>query len=168
MSQVLNFALFYYHWWPNLILTLASVTIQCVMRQILLREQSIENNSLYAIFIILLTLWIGASVWLVHLAVTKIGLAIVNYKILDLGNKELLNNLDQALVILDGETREEIFVNTSTAKLNFPQESNNSIQNSIHQSDFVKLTLSDAENLFARVDLDLFKNATADSKAICQ
>ena len=63
-------------------------------RTIFYEKPLMKNDSLYAIFVLLLTIWITVNIWLVHLVVTKIGLAIVNSKVLNIGNSELLNNLD--------------------------------------------------------------------------
>lgn len=46
------------------------------------------------IILLLSLVWLGISLWLIHLVVTSVGMSLVNAQILNEGNEQLLNNSD--------------------------------------------------------------------------
>ena len=85
---------------------------------------------------------------------TKIGLTLIESLVKHSGDKQLLNNLDHGLLILDSTTKQKLFSNQALIK---SQAEGDSINNSgfIFQDYQLNGLLTD-DKLFARLDLELF------------
>ena len=69
------------------------------------------------IILLLSLVWLGISLWLIHLVVTSVGMTLVNAQILNEGNEQLLNNSDQGILIFDQISEELMFANKAVSKL---------------------------------------------------
>ena len=69
------------------------------------------------IILLLSLVWLGISLWLIHLVVTSVGMTLVNAQILNEGNEQLLNNSDQGILIFDQHSEELMFANKAVSKL---------------------------------------------------
>ena len=97
-----DYLLFYFDFWPCLILGILEILAYFVTRQIF-HEESMSDNSI--ILVQNLVQWVLFTI-VPHAIITKIGLIYVASDFVREGQEDLLNNLEEGLIIFDQNSKE--------------------------------------------------------------
>lgn len=104
ISLILSFILGYFYWTPTLIYCLLASALWHLNHS-LLYEESLDHTM--AIFVSV-TLWFSINIFVIHLVITWVGKLFAKAQVLKSGNDNILDNLEEGVVILDGSDKSEI------------------------------------------------------------
>lgn len=92
---------------------------------------------------------------IVHAIVSFVGMLYVEASILRNGNEKLLNDLKEAVIIIDQETGLVLFVNQAAKKFNIRKNKNLEVNFTKNTDEKI---FDKKEELFAYVDMDIFRS----------
>ena len=92
---------------------------------------------------------------IVHAIVSFVGMLYVEASILRNGNEKLLNDLKEAVIIIDQETGLVLFVNHAAKRFNIRKNKNLEVNFSKNTDESI---FDKKQELFAYVDMDIFRN----------
>ena len=110
LTQQVIFWLSYFSFWRDLVFAILSLIpfIVCCF------TLHLESTSRVLVYLVQLP-WHILSLFVIHWVISKVGLLYVDAKLYRKGNKKLLDNLDEGIMILDQNSMEILYCNKAMA-----------------------------------------------------
>ena len=113
MSSILDFTLFYFHFWRALMFTMLKMVVFNAGRKIFYYETIDET-----IMECLMNMFFQSlSIWIIHIIITQVGMIFVEAEVLRTGNEQVLDNLEEGVIIQNKDTHKVVFINKAAKRM---------------------------------------------------
>lgn len=151
-NNIMNFSLLYFSFWPSAICMLSTQVFQAASSTFVYGKEFSNEILIECIFGLL---WQLFNFAIVHAIVSFVGMLYVEASILRNGNEKLLNDLKEAVIIIDQETGLVLFVNQAAKRFNIRKNKNLEVNFTKNTDENI---FDKKEELFAHVDMNIFRS----------